>query len=107
MGAETDAALLEYSGQILNSSINYAAQADINKRTQKYNREMYERQRADSLSDWTRQNEYNSPTSQMARLREAGLNPNLVYGKGADNTAQAIRSSSPGAAFGFHEFQSS
>lgn len=26
------------------------------------------------------QNEYNSPTSQMQRYREAGLNPNLLYG---------------------------
>lgn len=28
----------------------------------------------------------------MQRLREAGLNPNLVYGKGADNTAAVVRS---------------
>lgn len=46
--------------------------------------------RQQNLDDWNMQNEYNSPTSQMARLREAGLNPNLVYGKGADNTAQAV-----------------
>lgn len=32
---------------------------------------------------WNRGNEYNSPVAQMARLREAGLNPNLVYGSGA------------------------
>lgn len=31
-----------------------------------------------------KQNEYNKPVNQMARLREAGLNPNLVYGNGAD-----------------------
>lgn len=29
------------------------------------------------------QNEYNSPSSQMQRLQEAGLNPNLVYGSAA------------------------
>lgn len=29
-----------------------------------------------------KQNEYNKPINQMARLREAGLNPNLVYGNG-------------------------
>ena len=32
---------------------------------------------------WHRQNEYNTPSAQMARLREAGLNPNLVYGSGS------------------------
>ena len=31
-----------------------------------------------------KQNEYNKPINQMKRLREAGLNPNLVYGNGAD-----------------------
>lgn len=30
------------------------------------------------------QNEYNKPVNQMKRLEEAGLNPNLVYGSGAD-----------------------
>lgn len=40
--------------------------------------------------NWKRQkkmfnmvNEYNAPKAQMQRLEEAGLNPNLVYGKGA------------------------
>lgn len=31
---------------------------------------------------WDLQNEYNSPSAQMARYQEAGLNPNLVYGAG-------------------------
>lgn len=33
------------------------------------------------------QNEYNKPVNQMARLREAGLNPNLVYGGGSGSVA--------------------
>lgn len=32
------------------------------------------------------QNEYNSPYQQMQRLKEAGLNPNLIYGNGSANT---------------------
>lgn len=35
-----------------------------------------------NLNMWNLQNQYNSPTMQMARLRAAGLNPNLVYGGG-------------------------
>lgn len=35
-----------------------------------------------NLEMWNYENEYNSPTQQMARLRAAGLNPNLVYGGG-------------------------
>lgn len=38
-----------------------------------------------------KQNEYNKPINQMARLREAGLNPNLVYG----NANAVIASASP------------
>lgn len=38
-----------------------------------------------------KQNEYNKPINQMARLREAGLNPNLVYG----NADAVISSASP------------
>lgn len=41
----------------------------------------YKRQRADALADWNRVNEYNSPIAQMTRYKEAGLNPNLIYGQ--------------------------
>lgn len=54
---------------------------------------LYDKQRQDALSDWASQNAYNHPLEQMNRLRQAGLNPHLVYGKGADTTADAIRSS--------------
>lgn len=46
--------------------------------------------RAFALNFWAqnyfmdKQNEYNKPINQMKRLEEAGLNPNLVYGSGAD-----------------------
>ena len=35
-----------------------------------------------SMKSWQMQNEYNTPSAKMARLEEAGLNPNLVYGSG-------------------------
>ena len=40
-------------------------------------------QREWDLEMWNRQNEYNLPKNQMARLSAAGLNPNLVYGSGS------------------------
>jgi hypothetical protein len=45
------------------------------------NAQLYEKQRADALTDWNRQNAYNSPSQQMQRFKEAGLNPNLIYGQ--------------------------
>lgn len=42
-----------------------------------------------SVQLWKMQQEYNLPKNQIARLKEAGLNPNLVYGNGqvVGNTA--------------------
>lgn len=66
-----------------------------------YNNYMYNRQRNDALADWNRNNEYNSPAAQMARLKAAGLNPNLVYGNGAQmSAASPVRSSSFGSYHG-------
>jgi hypothetical protein len=44
-----------------------------------------------ALEDWNRQNAYNHPSQQMQRLKEAGLNPNLVYGGGATTLAQPVK----------------
>lgn len=64
------------------------------KRNRKFAREMYWREREDSLADWNMINAYNSPKAQMARLKEAGLNPNLVYGDGGSiMQAATVRSS--------------
>lgn len=62
---------------------NAIAQGKMNRRTMKFNKEMYDLQRKDALTDWERNNAYNSPQAQMQRLQEAGLNPNLVYGTGS------------------------
>lgn len=45
---------------------------------------------------WNAQNAYNTPAAQMERLKEAGLNPMLVYGHGSvvGNTAGAMSAAS-------------
>lgn len=71
---------------------NAIAQGRMNRKTRNWNVRMHERMRAESLADFQMQNAYNHPSSQMARLREAGLNPNLVYGEGAvANNASPIK----------------
>ena len=59
-------------------------QADINREWQQ---QMIEDQREWDLAMWNRQNEYNSPASQMDRLRAAGLNPNLLYGNSSTSVS--------------------
>lgn len=83
--------------QLAGQGINALTQGNLNKKTRQYNQQMYNLQRQHSLQDWTMQNEYNSPAAQMQRLKMAGLNPNLVYGKGADNVSGTVRSADAGS----------
>lgn len=59
-------------------------------KTNRANRELAEYSYGKDLEMWNRMNEYNLPASQMSRLREAGLNPNLVYGSGAKTEAATM-----------------
>lgn len=43
-----------------------------------------------NLEQWNRANQYNAPTQQMSRLREAGLNPAMIYGSGGAKTTAAV-----------------
>lgn len=69
-----------------------------NRKQRKWEEKMAQRQRDWSLEDWNRTNTYNSPVQQMQRLKDAGLNPNLVYGNGAEGNAAGMpRASSTGS----------
>lgn len=92
MPAPLAAALVGAGASILQGAGNIAFQSATNRRSRKFAEEMYARQRADAIADWERQNEYNHPKAQMARLRDANLNPNLVYGSGADAQGGVVRS---------------
>lgn len=58
------------------------AQRRENQLNREYNLMLARYQNQWNLEQWQRENDYNSPTSQMARLRQAGLNPDLMYGQG-------------------------
>lgn len=97
MGPLVGAAVASAAGGVMSSGFNAGMQGKTNRKTRIENRKMYEWQRRDALADWNMQNEYNDPSAQMARLRKAGLNPNLVYGNGADVTSGQVRNVSPGS----------
>lgn len=78
---------------VVGGVLNGVSQIFTNARNRKFQVQMYERQRADALSDWER----TLPAAQMQRLKEAGLNPNLIYGNGSVAVSSSQpRSSSPG-----------
>lgn len=54
------------------------------------NMQMAKYQYNQNLDMWKRANEYNSPKMQMSRYREAGLNPNLIYGQGTSGNSPNV-----------------
>lgn len=83
--------LASAAGALVNGAIDYFSTKSTNEDAKATAKETYAKERADALTDQRTTNAYNSPAEQMNRLRQAGLNPNLVYGKGADNTAAMVR----------------
>lgn len=85
---------------------NMISQGNANRKNREFTEKMYNRQRQDSLSDWAMQNEYNSPQAQMERLRNANLNPNLVYGNGSVvANSQSMPRQSSGQSYGHQPTQ--
>ena len=84
--------LIAAGASLAGSAINAGSQSRTNQSQLSYSREMYDKQRADALADWNRQNQYNSPKEQMMRFKEAGLNPNLIYNQ--QTQSPVVRSSS-------------
>lgn len=81
---------------IVGQGINAMAQSSMNRKTRKWSEQQYDKQRGHALEDWQRQNDYNSPLAQMNRLKDAGLNPNLVYGATAPgNSSGPVHSATP------------
>lgn len=71
-------AILSFAGDVANvatsiSNTNRTIDANLYQSDLAYKR---------AIEQWHNQNRYNSPEQQMARLKKAGLNPNLVYGTG-------------------------
>lgn len=60
-----------------------------NKQSNDSSKEVARENREFSLDMWNRNNEYNTPLAQMQRLKDAGLNPNLMYGQGTTGNSSA------------------
>lgn len=70
------------ASNLAGGALNAMSQNRQNKKSREWSSQMYDKQKGDNLAFWTQQNEYNSPAQQMKRLKEAGLNPALMYGGG-------------------------
>lgn len=81
----------------VNSSLRkqIQAQRQENALNRQYNLMLARLQNKWNIDQWQRENDYNSPTAQMARYRAAGLNPNLIYGQ--QNTSASSPTLTAGA----------
>lgn len=75
---------------IIGAGAGYAGQKSANKT----NLQLAKEGREHDVNMWNQQNAYNTPEMQMQRMKEAGLNPNLVAG----GTTQAGNADQPKAA---------
>lgn len=76
--------------------------AEENRKNREFQERMYDKAFANNLEQWHRQNAYDSPAQQIARMRQAGVNPDLMYGGGVGNMSSAAMSmpSSPSGSSG-------
>lgn len=65
------------------------AQKEENEKNRTYNFNLAQLQNKWNLEQWNRENEYNSPAAMMKRLREGGLNPDLMYQNGTSGLTSA------------------
>jgi len=75
---------------LLNSALARKTSVENTEKTIQANKQMAAYQYSKDLEMWNRQNEYNSPENQMLRMKNAGLNPNLMYGHGTSGQATTM-----------------
>lgn len=68
------------------------AQREENEKNREYNLNLARLQNQWNIEQWNRENAYNTPAAQRARLAAAGMNPDLAYGEGVSAN---IAASSP------------
>lgn len=85
--AETNPAIvasaIEGAAAVANTGGGLFASAMNNRANRKAADLAYKR----GIRNWNLQNAYNSPAAQMQRFKDAGLNPNLIYGQGNSGNA--------------------
>lgn len=66
-----------------------AAQREENEKNREYNLNLAKMQNQWNIDQWNRENAYNTPAAQRARLAAAGMNPDLAYGEGVSANVAA------------------
>lgn len=85
--------LIAAGGSLLGGLFSSSGQKSANET----NMQIAESQNQWNIDQWNRENEYNTPSAQIQRLKDAGLNPNLMYGNASSGTLSASSPRAVGA----------
>lgn len=89
MGLGTFVPIIGHAIDAFASGVNSAVNANQAKKDRQWKEHMYERQKEDEIAFWKMQNEYDLPSAQLQRMKDAGLNPLLAYGQGGSVAASS------------------
>lgn len=79
----------------ISSIFNHSSQKKENERNRDFTREMFDKQVQNNIKMWNMQNEYDLPKNQIERMRQAGLNPDLMYTGAGVSASPNLQSASP------------
>lgn len=96
--APIETGLMDMASGLMNFGLNQISSKQEYKRTQA----LMDKQNQMNIANWQMNNEYNSPKNQLARLRSAGINPDLFYGGSGNLVASDTPSTSMGSAPASH-----
>lgn len=82
-------AIIQGIAAVGSAGINAASTGATNWKSYKYSRKLANHNFDLQTQQWNRENEYNLPENQRARLEAGGLSPSLFYSGGAANAYQA------------------
>ena len=74
-------------GGLIGGIANLFGQSKAQKQNNRFIAEQNQKNMDFQIDMFNRTNAYNSPAQQMARFKEAGLNPHLIYGQGSSGNA--------------------
>ena len=102
----TGAAIVALGGALVNGFLSFFGQSSANKanlqiarETNAQNYKMFQEQLGWTESMWNANNQYNTPTAQAERFRQAGFNPYLMMTEGANSgNADTVSTPSPNPA---------
>lgn len=90
--------LFSNGSQNKNIDKQIAAQKEENRKNRDYNLMLAQMQNAWNAEQWERENAYNDPSAQLARMQKAGINPDMAVGGGYSNTSASSPAMTAGAA---------